>query len=275
MCTGVCRLSTLQTESRNRYQEGCTLSGVIYVHRISDNRFGGVTVRNFSLFRKLCGESTLDNVVIVTNMWKEDSRDVDEARERELSDRFFKPALDKGARMARHYNTTQSAHDIVRRIVKNHPVVLQIQRELVDEGKDITATAAGESLNEELKEQIRKHQIELKGLKEDMAQALVEKDNETRRELEAVRRNLEEKIKKVKEDSENMVANFVAEKARMEAKMKEMKRGVEHERQRAGAENNRNLAAARPQRTPNAPAIGRAGREQEGKKGRITIPVFK
>ena len=275
MRTGVCCLSTPQTESHNRYQEGCTLSGVIYVHRISDNRFGGVTVRNFSLFRKLCGESTLNNVVIVTNMWKEDSRDVDEAREKELSDRFFKPALDKGARMARHYNTAQSANDIVRRIVKNHPIVLQIQRELVDEGKDITDTAAGESLNEELQEQIRKHQIELKGLKEDMAQALAEKDEETRRELEAVKRNLEEKIEKVKEDSENMAANFAAEKARMEAKMKEMKREAEHEKQRAGAEHNRNLAVGRPQRTPNTPATGRAGREQEVKQGRITIPVFK
>ena len=94
------------------------------------------------MFRKLCGESTLKNVILVTNMWTRDSQDTDEAREKELSNRFFKPALDKGAQMARHHNTTQSAHAIVRKIVKNHPVTLQIQRELVDERGGVVHTTA-------------------------------------------------------------------------------------------------------------------------------------
>ena len=32
--------------------------------------------------------------------------------------------LDSGTRMVRHYDTTQSAHDIIRMIVGNHPVTL-------------------------------------------------------------------------------------------------------------------------------------------------------
>ena len=67
------------------------------------------------MFRKVCGESTLNNVVLVTNMWKEDAQDVDEAREKELSGRFFKPALDKSAQTVRHHNTTESAHNIIRK----------------------------------------------------------------------------------------------------------------------------------------------------------------
>ena len=52
-----------------RYEARRLLAGVVYLHRISDRRVGGVAKRNFSMFRKLCGESTLKNAVIVTTMW--------------------------------------------------------------------------------------------------------------------------------------------------------------------------------------------------------------
>ncbi|KAF7424180.1 hypothetical protein PC9H_009483 [Pleurotus ostreatus] len=40
------------------YRQGTTLSGVIYIYRISDFRMGGISTRNFKMFRKLCGEAT-------------------------------------------------------------------------------------------------------------------------------------------------------------------------------------------------------------------------
>jgi hypothetical protein len=88
------------------------LSGLIYVHRISDVRMGGISSRNFRMFRKLCGDDTLKNVVIVTNTWSEVGQAKGEMREAELKNKFFKPALDKGAQMLRHDNTVQSAHNI-------------------------------------------------------------------------------------------------------------------------------------------------------------------
>src|SRR5260221_379327 len=119
----------------HRYKNARKLSGVIYVHRISDFRMGGISTRNFRLFRQLCGDTTLKNVVIVTNMWGEVEKEIGEARNSELAgkDKFFKPALDKGALMLRHENTRHSAHNNLRRIVQNHPVTLQIQHEMVDE----------------------------------------------------------------------------------------------------------------------------------------------
>ena len=55
------------------------------MHRISDFRVGGIAKRNFNMFRKLCGDETLRNVVIVTNMWGEVSPAQGAARERELA----------------------------------------------------------------------------------------------------------------------------------------------------------------------------------------------
>ena len=114
---GVGRFSILRTELLNRYEDGSKLAGVIYIYRISGVQFSGISARNFALFRKLCDESTLKNVVLVTNMWGVGSEATNEAREKELSGTFFKPALDRGAQMGRHHNTTESAHAILRKII--------------------------------------------------------------------------------------------------------------------------------------------------------------
>ena len=194
------------------------LAGVIYVHRVSENRFGGAAGRNFNLFRKLCGGSALRNAVLVTNMWGVNTRGISEAREKELSGKNFKPALDKGAQMVRHHNTTKSAHDIIRKVVSNQPVALQIQRELVDERKDIIDTAAGESIGRELREHISQYQAELKEVQERMAQAQKAKNEVTRRELVEAKRRLEENVKKIRKVSEGVNANYAAEMGRGDLK---------------------------------------------------------
>ena len=179
------------------------------------------------MFRKLCGDTASKNVVLVTNMWGEVSRDIGEAREEELSSNFFKPALKLGARMVRHHNTIQSAHSIIRMIAANRPVVLRIQRELVDKRKDIVDTTAGKVINRELNEQIRRHQAELKEVQEEMEQAMKGKDEETRQELEEETKRLRERMEEIAKDSEGMTANYAVEKERTEARMQEVEQEVE------------------------------------------------
>ncbi|PFH47959.1 hypothetical protein AMATHDRAFT_150885, partial [Amanita thiersii Skay4041] len=152
------------------YENGKKLAGVLYFHRISDVRVGGISRRNFKMFRELCGDTTLKNVAIITNMWGEVDEDLGAAREEELvsKDIFFKPAIEKGARVFRHANTLKSAQRILRTVIANTPLALRIQRELVDQGKDISQTAAGIELNKELLEQAEKHRKELLGLQDEM-----------------------------------------------------------------------------------------------------------
>ena len=218
------------------------LAGVIFVQRISDIRFTGIAQRNFRMFRELCGEASLKNVVLVTNMWGTVPLDVGEAREMELTSKYFKSALNKGAQMARHQNTEQSAHDIIRMIMKNNPVVLQIQRELVEERKDIVNTAAGEAVNEELNEQFRKHREEWKEAQDQIVRALKEKDEQSKQEGEEETQRLLEQMEKIKKDSEGMASNYIEEKERMRAKIREMQQEAMRERERAEAEYDRRIA---------------------------------
>jgi len=118
------------------YEHGTRLAGVIYMHRISDIRMGSTSKRNFKIFREICGESSLKNVLVVTNMWPEMGGEVEEAREAELAskDQFFKPALEKGAQLLRH-GTVKYTRTILRYLTDSHPTTLRIQQEIVDERK--------------------------------------------------------------------------------------------------------------------------------------------
>ena len=160
------------------------------------------------MFRMLCGENALQNVVIVTNMWGEVDPEVGNRREAELRDHFFKPVLDKGARMARHENTVLSAEKIIRLILGNHPLPLRIQEELVNENKTIFETGAGEELNRVLIAQIKKHQEEMRALREDMEQVMNDKDEEVKRALEYEMRGLQDKIEGLESDRGKLVSDY-------------------------------------------------------------------
>ena len=240
------------------------------------------------MFREICGDEALKNVVLVTNMWGEVSLGVGEAREDELSSKFFKPVLDKGAQMSRHHNTVESAHDIIRKIAKNFPVALRIQRELVDEHKNIADTAAGEAVNRELNEQMERHQTELKSIQEEMVHALNEKDEEARQELEEEKNKLQEQLERIKRDSEGMASNYTAERERMQAKMREMEQEAEKEREWVEAEYNRQLVdlnrppqdatitpTADPARSEQAIEMPQCRLDNYDGGDRITIPIYK
>ena len=181
----------------------------------------GAPVKNFRMFRRLCGERALQNVVIVTNMWEGVDPQVGEEREAELKgkDIFFKPALEFGAQMARHENTAPSAEDILRLLLPKHPLPLCIQTELVRDRKDITETMAGEELNRELNVQIKKHKEEMRILKEDMEEAMKDKDEETRRILGAEAKKLEDSIEKLEDYADRLASDYQRGKQELEARL--------------------------------------------------------
>ena len=235
---------------------------MIYIHRISDQRMGGISTRNFRMFRELCGDKTLKNVVILTNMWGEVRPELGEARERELSSDplFFKPVLEKGARMMRHDASLQSAQEVVRFFLNRKAEVLQIQREIVVEKKDILQTRAGEELNKELLAQMEKHQREMQQLQEDLRgmypiestqtqalkpfpliAAMEEKDEETRREIEYERQRLAKEMERLEKETQNLSSSFEREKLELEERMQRMSEEARMERARIQEEYQRKL----------------------------------
>lgn len=202
------------------YKHGKLLAGVIYIHRILDNRVGGISSRNFKMFRNLCGDTSLKNVAIVTNMWGTIDLHLGQARERELAskDIFFKSVLDKGARLVRHDHTLESARVILRSFFGQKPQALQIQREL-DAGMDISQTSAGKELNRDLMDKIAGHRQEMQTLMEEMNEASRLRDEETRKELAEDREKLQEEVSRIQADARNMAAGYAEALAKLEQRM--------------------------------------------------------
>ena len=211
-------------------------------------------MRNLNMFQKLCGDSSLQNVVIVTNMWGDVDPGVGNAREAELmrEDIFFKPMLDNGAQVARHNNTIASAESIIRLVLDNHPLPLRIQVELVNERKDISKTSAGEELNRELNAQIRKHQEDMRILKEEMEQAIKEKDEDTRRILENENRRMQNEIERFENDAERFVTDYRNEKEKLEARLAQVEFEARQDADRAAAQHQQQIDELRNSLEANA-----------------------
>ncbi|CUA73125.1 hypothetical protein RSOLAG22IIIB_10557 [Rhizoctonia solani] len=156
------------------YSKNLKLTGLLYLHKITDTRVGGVSFRHMRIFRELCGTDSLKNVVYVLNMWSDPPKDDEVLRENELreSDEFFGTPLAEGAQIARHQNTRESAQAIIRTLLQRGTTVPQISRELVDQGLKLGATSAGVVLRSGLEEEMHRITDEISQLRSDHAQAL-------------------------------------------------------------------------------------------------------
>ncbi|KAF8896189.1 P-loop containing nucleoside triphosphate hydrolase protein [Infundibulicybe gibba] len=210
--TEVLRMIALYLETTvSSYKAGKKLSGVLYLHSISDRRMGGTSTRNFKMFRELCGTEALKNVVILTTMWEGVDINAGEAREMELgtTDIFFKPALDEGAQMLRHAaQTARSAHSVLRYLIKNHPLPLQIQRELVDQKKELSKTAAGSELERGLMKQAERYKKDLEEARREMKEARAKEKKELNTEI----KRLESNIAKMRQESQELDSRYKKER---------------------------------------------------------------
>lgn len=184
---------------KTEYTDGRKLNGVIYLHRITDPRMGGVSARNLRMFKKLCGSDSLRNVAIVTTRWDDfkGSKLIAVKREKELmSDpSFFQPLVEEGAQFFRHDGTLESAHQIVLNLLENDPIVLQIQEELAS-GKSVLDTEAGSELDKHVRLLVEKHRKDMERVQLDIKEAITEKNQVLLKHLEQERLKLNDELGK-------------------------------------------------------------------------------
>lgn len=186
------------------------------MHRITDVRVGGNARKNLAVFRKLCGEKFLPNVVLVTTMWSRGIERKYEPREKQLGEHehLFRPFLEQGVPLLRHYNTEDGANEILGRIVNKSPRPMRIQEELVDEKKALGNTEAAQYLDNEYRERVENHRKELEALREDLKEALLNNESGTENELQKERECLEEQIKKMIDEADHFSSQYAEERQR-------------------------------------------------------------
>jgi hypothetical protein len=155
------------------------ITGIVYLHSISDTGIPGRDKRNIDMLKSLCGQDAYRNIVVASTMWNSEDFQIMLQRENELlsnnnswlgsvcdPDRatYFRHAgMGSGSEEER-----QSALRIVSHLFQQGnlgPVPLQIQHELVDAGKSLQETQAGQAMLgdiERIRQRLQKRLDELK-----------------------------------------------------------------------------------------------------------------
>jgi len=157
------------------------LSGILYFHRISDNRMANTAVRNLEVFRQLCGKTIMHRVVFVTTMWEEPDMTTALGRERldELRNNYWSKCVEHGATISEFRNCKkEDAYKIIQPFVKRYSAApsnmkthllegaVRLQRELEEKGLKLGQTSAGQEVFDKLGEDIEAREREIKRLEE-------------------------------------------------------------------------------------------------------------
>ncbi|KAI8270019.1 hypothetical protein K4K58_012201 [Colletotrichum sp. SAR11_239] len=208
---------TLSTSYKNKLK----LSGIIYLHRIKDERVTKGIRRNFDMFRYLCGDNFFNNVFLLTTFWDE-LKDIGtgEEREQELlsTPDWWGEMKSKGSHIRRFGNTQKSAVDLLWEVAGLPPVVLQVQKEMVDQGFDVENTTAGVALNQELADLRAKFEKQIATLVEQQERARLEQNEVLRKTLE-----------KTEAEKKAFVRELMDEQAALRAENREGRRRQEQE----------------------------------------------
>ncbi|KAK4155079.1 P-loop containing nucleoside triphosphate hydrolase protein [Chaetomidium leptoderma] len=188
------------------YKSKIKLSGIIYLHRIVDNRMSGSAMKNLRMFKRLCGEEALSCVVLATTMWSFVSPEDGAKREHELMTKpeFWASMVERGSKVLRHDNGAVAAMEIMRYIMsQRRRIDLDIQKEMAS-GKTLGETSAGREVQSDMEAIKRKYEAEMANLRQEMDEARRDHDVRAQKEIAAVRAELEEKLRKDRKDRDKM-----------------------------------------------------------------------
>ena len=139
-------LQTIATWLEATFEKGQLLSGVVYLHRITNTRVAGSARRALHVFQRICGENNYKNVILATTFWNSIAHceEIGVDREKQLlsNEGFWKCMKEKGAqtiRLARDYKTILPA---LMEMAAKPKVTLEIQHELKG-GCSLERTMAG------------------------------------------------------------------------------------------------------------------------------------
>ena len=163
-------LYSLAEWMKDSYDEKMLLSGIIYLHSISDARMTNSSLQNLRMFRKLCGDDNLKNVVLVTTKWGITPEEDAHRRERDLTSEtgFWGTMIAAGSSVRRFENSTASAKALVEDILYGGERFMPtIQKEVV-QGKKLADTEAGAFINKALNELQERYEEEKEVLKQEV-----------------------------------------------------------------------------------------------------------
>ncbi|KAJ3562352.1 hypothetical protein NP233_g9632 [Leucocoprinus birnbaumii] len=195
---------------KKTYEGHVKLSGLLYLHRITENRITGSLLKNVATFEQLCGGMALKQVVLTTTCWtRGDAALHGPARVEQLKGDYWKAIIGQGASVdALMPNTYEGAWRIVETLINRHRTdIVLLQKEVVDQRIALNETKAGQTLYNDFQKELAEKK---KGLEKLINQARGSND-------ERLKQHLQKEYEKVQADFNR---TFLTEEARDQSSFK-------------------------------------------------------
>lgn len=184
------------------YRQNIRLTGMVYMHRITDNRIGGAPLQSLRVFKALCGEHACPHIVLATTMWsKLDDLTKGNAHVRQLIDceNWWGSMQRCGSQIMKHTHNADSANAIVQTLIgsRDLQLVLSIQSELVDKRLSLENTQAGREVDRHLHAALQNIRTELA---EQHQAVLEERDAELKKILQQHQDTLQQTIEQMSKE---------------------------------------------------------------------------
>jgi hypothetical protein len=204
------------------FHKDAKIRGVLYVHAITEPRMRGSAMKNLRMFREVVGAENMKHCFLVTTKWSKQLTNVSERHEVELATNknFWKPLLDRGAKMLRFYDSQQSAHEIINPLAQCPQFLFKLTVEYEVEKKKLDQTTSGKMANEELEKAKAAFQKEMEELRQDQRLALESKDKEMVEMIEKEKEKLNAEIENMKAGQELLKKKADDDRAAMAATLK-------------------------------------------------------
>jgi hypothetical protein len=214
------------------YRDGQKISGILYLHSISAPRMSGSALRNLRMFRKLCGEEFMKNVVLGTTFWDVVGEDVGTSREAELleTEGFFKDMQDRGCEVVRISNDRDEGLQLLARFSAKQPSVMRIQKELF-EGKSLTETAAASAISQELADLQSRNNKMYADVEQQLQRKTMKFELEQAYSLQLDRRDHEEKMGDLAVQQEELRLEMSHQKAQSDERLASASRVMSQQNQ--------------------------------------------
>ncbi|KAF8550177.1 hypothetical protein OG21DRAFT_1548571 [Imleria badia] len=117
-------------------------------------------------------------------MWGKEDKVIAEGRQAQLEQTFWASMIKLHAQVARFGDTHADGWSIIDKLKFRTPRPLKLQKEMVDEGKELADTAAGAEVEKQMKKLIAEHEAKTKELMEKAEEARIVAESVTKAALE-------------------------------------------------------------------------------------------
>lgn len=159
-----------------------SISGLIYLHRITDLRIQRAALQSLEIFKKMCGAENYNVIVLGTTRWDEvlpNQRAKAKARQQQLcgKDQFWGDVIQAGGKVVALDNSREDALRILAHIAnKNRKITLAFQRQVFKDDLQIFQTDAGRVLYAAVNKQLKESEAGLEEATKSIREEIIRND---------------------------------------------------------------------------------------------------